>query len=281
MARECAHPDAQWLASLFPAEGPPVSRKAMADVMRQHPSDARAVFLVWAFVRDEGAMLVRAAEMGYAPAQAQMSIDGDPGDDTFSWATRGEAQGDRRAKNVLAYCYDNGEGCERDLAKAAQLYEQAAERGCPSALYVHGKTFGPHDWRRFHYWGRAKTGQCRYALREGIIPLLPLFEAGQLGRVLHVAAPALRRNVYGVAGGLYRTAVTEDDESRVTRVLQLHGAMLDRARQAIACWSVVGRRLGLVKDMRVVIAKMVWEEAWRWGERVERGTWSAPSCVIS
>jgi hypothetical protein len=27
---------------------------------------------------------------------------------------------------------------------------------------------------------------------------------------------------------------------------------------------MAGRRLGVVKDVRVMIAKMLWEEAWRW-----------------
>lgn len=36
------------------------------------------------------------------------------------------------------------------------------------------------------------------------------------------------------------------------------------ALTAIMCWSMVGRRLGVVKDMRVMIAKMVWEESRVW-----------------
>jgi hypothetical protein len=42
--------------------------------------------------------------------------------------------------------------------------------------------------------------------------------------------------------------------------------MLGRAREAIKCWSMAGRRVGVVKDMRVMISKMAWEEAWRWGQ---------------
>jgi hypothetical protein len=48
--------------------------------------------------------------------------------------------------------------------------------------------------------------------------------------------------------------------------MELHGAMLQRARRAIDCWSMAGRRLRVVRDMRVMIAKMAWEEVWRWGE---------------
>jgi hypothetical protein len=51
------------------------------------------------------------------------------------------------------------------------------------------------------------------------------------------------------------------------RVLELHGQLLGRARSAIDCWSVAARRLGVAKDIRVMIAKMAWEEVWRWGEQ--------------
>jgi hypothetical protein len=43
--------------------------------------------------------------------------------------------------------------------------------------------------------------------------------------------------------------------------------MLRRARDAVACWSIVGIRRGLVKDVRVMIAKMAWEEPWQWSEK--------------
>ncbi len=37
-----------------------------------------------------------------------------------------------------------------------------------------------------------------------------------------------------------------------------------RALLAIRCWSIIGRRLGVVKDLRVLIAKMVWAEKRVW-----------------
>jgi hypothetical protein len=64
------------------------------------------------------------------------------------------------------------------------------------------------------------------------------------------------------------------------RVFELHAAMLRRARRAIDCLSMAGRRRGVVKDMRVMIAKMLWAEAWRWGnsdngEQARKGEESA------
>jgi hypothetical protein len=62
---------------------------------------------------------------------------------------------------------------------------------------------------------------------------------------------------FAMSGGGFTVAQLE-------RVIELHAAMLGRARRAMVCWSMAGRRLGVVKDVRVMIAKMLWEEAWRW-----------------
>ncbi len=32
------------------------------------------------------------------------------------------------------------------------------------------------------------------------------------------------------------------------------------------CWLLVGRRIGVVKDMRLAIARLLWEERWEWGK---------------
>jgi hypothetical protein len=47
--------------------------------------------------------------------------------------------------------------------------------------------------------------------------------------------------------------------------IELHAAMLARAKEAICCWSMTAQRHGVVKDIRVLVAKMAWQEAWRWG----------------
>jgi hypothetical protein len=43
-ARECRHPDAQWLVALFPPETN-LEKGRMAEVLAEHPDDPRALFL--------------------------------------------------------------------------------------------------------------------------------------------------------------------------------------------------------------------------------------------
>jgi hypothetical protein len=75
MARECQHPDAVWLASLFPAAAE-VTQQRMCDLMLQQGEDSRALWLTWASGarrRDDVELLRRAAERGYAPAELSLA----------------------------------------------------------------------------------------------------------------------------------------------------------------------------------------------------------------
>jgi hypothetical protein len=77
-------------------------------------------------------------------------------------------------------------------------------------------------------------------------------------------APVLRANFDLAKRTVFGKITSESSLKMFQRVLALQDAMLGRARDAIRCWSVVGCRHGVVKDIRVMIAKMAWEDAWRW-----------------
>jgi hypothetical protein len=272
MARECRHPDAQWLASLFPA-GTAVRRDSMRRVMLEQGHDPRALFIASRLSSEDRTRVVRAAEMGYAPAQAIMAstamADHSSPSGRLAWAESASSQGDRRGLFMLAGHYARGRGCIKNVAKAKELYREAAELGDPAAQVRHGElSFGPLDWERFHWWGLAATRNFIYTDQFfcAIGALLPSFERGENGRILHTVVPVVR-NSANLRERLdsvfcFRQAVTD-------RLLGVHDAMLGRARAAIACWAAVARRLGLVKDMRVMIGKMAWEEPWRWGGKAE------------
>jgi hypothetical protein len=269
-ARDCQHPDAQWVASLFPAETA-VTLPRMRVVMLEQGGDARALYFVWATPPlGRGLLhepLVRAAEMGYAPAQASLSARAASPQEAFWWTERAASQGNRLGIYQLGKCFVEGRGCAVDLPRAIELYRRAAELELPEAMHEYGEVaFGERDWERYLWWGRAlERGRIFSFLRfsQSVVGLLPSFEKGELGRVLHTVAPVIAKRLGAVGTHEYGFRLVE---SECARILQLHGAMLDRARRAIDCWSIVARRRGVVKDMRVMIAKMAWKEVWRWGE---------------
>jgi hypothetical protein len=267
-ARNIRHPDAQWLASLF-APDVDMTRQQMWDVLLQQLNDPRAMFMLWQLEGIEERteqLLVRAAEAGYAAAQARLAVfrlDEENLDEAFVWAQRAAAQGERRGLDVLGTFYRHGIGCESDTVRAIESHKRAAELECtPSEFYYGTLAFGVHDWERYEWWGRSVfRGTERRNVCEAVLDLLPLFEGGELGRVLHTVA-RLARHVVATKP----VWVGSTDMIRYQRVVELHDAMLGRARRAMDCWSMAGRRCRVVKDIRVMIAKMVWEEPWHWGE---------------
>jgi TPR repeat protein len=267
MVRECQHPDAQWVAALFPV-GEAVTRRRMAEAMLEQSEDVRAIHL--GGLADEGwlNLVLRAAAMGYAPAQAVAAGCVRDDGDAFLWAQRAAEQGERYGYFQLGYCLSVGKGCARDRLKAVQLFKEAAELEHARAQYHYGLFgFGELDWRRFMWWGRAARRINEEFFSLAVLHLLPSFEKDELGRILHTAGMIIRANLDVANQQLFGLRIQEEHRPKLHRVMWLYERLLGRARDAIACWSMASRRHGVVKDIRVMIAKMAWEEVWLWGER--------------
>jgi hypothetical protein len=84
---------------------------------------------------------------------------------------------------------------------------------------------------------------------------------------LHIVAPVIRANLNIAKQKVFGYLIAASEVELLQQVIELHDAMIGRARRAIDCWSMAGRRCGVVKDMRLMISKMAWEEAWQWGEK--------------
>jgi hypothetical protein len=240
MARECRHPDAQWLASLFPAHGDVPTQHDMTVVMLQQGPDPRDMHLA-AKLRnlDSVALLRHAAARGYAPSQALYR---------------------------LSFCFREGRGCVKNLGRAVKLLRESALLEFPPARVHYGSTFGELDWERYLWHGKAAKHGYNYPFRMALLRLLPLFEKRENGRVLFTVGPLIKANLSVAKCRVFGERFEVDWMEKFQRVTALYGTMIGRARAAIACWSSVGRRCGVVKDIRVVIAKMAWGEVWRWGE---------------
>ncbi len=269
MARECQHEDAKWLASLFPAdEALAISR--MREVLLVHQKDARAVFIAWALDddSDDNAPLLRAAEMGYALAQAVLSWGTTTGEDKLAWAEKAAAQGNRQGLFQLGDNLLLGRVCEKDEVRAVALFKEAAELGDADAQLRFGEVaFGAFDWERFHWWALAASrGRGANQFVPAMLELVELFEAGKHGRILAEVAPAMKGNLDVANGKAFRFYVGSTNVEKLEQVVVLYQVCLARARQAIVCWSMVGVRLGVMKDVRVMIAQVAWTERWRWAE---------------
>jgi hypothetical protein len=268
MRKWTTHPDAVWFSSLVP---PDATEERLVEIMREQGDDPRALYFVWLLADGEPrCVLERAAEKGFAPAQTMMSLccaaeSSLDRDKAFFWAEAAANQGDRSGILRLAQCLHKGVGCERDDARAIELYRVAAQVGDPCAMRSYGKLgFGQFDWERYTWYGRAATHGVVRPLFAALADLVPLFELGQHGRVLHTVAVFVRGNFDVKGQEAFGVGADDDILQHCSRIVELHDAMLHRARRALACWSVVALRLGMAKDMRVLIAKMAGEEPWLW-----------------
>jgi TPR repeat protein len=269
MVRECRHPDAQWLAALLPATGVAVTRECVRQVLLGLSEDARAIDIAWRLSdKDDKAPLRRAAMMGYAPAQAQLSRFGSIAE-CFELAQKAAAAGNRSGIHQLGSCYQAGMAvaCTQDTRRAIALFQKAADLGCPRAQMALGYTaYDELDWQRYDLFTQAALRGHTMALRfvgPGI------FMQGKNRRILHIVASCIRPN-FDITKRLFFGHPSRENHDSLVQVLQFHDAMLGVARPAIDCWSIAARRRGIVKDIRVMIAKIAWEEVWLWGEVQKR-----------
>jgi hypothetical protein len=268
MARGCRHPDAQWLLALLP-RGEPVTLHLLRAAVNDQTS-GRGLYLAWELdQRRDVALLQRAAEMGYARAQAFLSSELVESADVFRLAQSAADGGDRDGLFRLANCFYGGVGCAKDETKAIELFRQSAELELGIAQHRYGElAFGELDWERHMWWGRAAVrGVHGYGFCTTVISLLPSFEKFEHGRILHTAAQVVKENLNVAASALFGVPIEKKLVTKLQRVLGLHNGMLRRAKLAISSWLLVARRLGVAKDVRLIVAKMAWEEPWQWGEK--------------
>jgi hypothetical protein len=267
-ARACQHPDAQWLASFFPPGGVAPTRAQLLEVMREHGDDPRAMFVSWQISsQDEVAddVLQRAARAGYAVAQGRLARHARD----FDWAQRAAAQRDRFGLGELGVSHFEGRGFAQDQARGLALIKEAADLECPKAQYRLGKlAYTELDWQRYVLWGSAAARRVRPKdFCSAAIRLAPYFERRELGRVLNTVGAVLRAHLDVASQTVFGDGLFEGELESFQRIVALHEAMLDRARAAIACWSMVGVRCRVVRDVRMLIAELAWGEVWVWGEQ--------------
>jgi hypothetical protein len=257
LARKCRHSDAQWFFQVVPQdEEADVLAFLKRGLIEACPDDPRAMFIHGALANRQ--LVAKAAELGYAPAQALMASIPGCRREQFAWAENALAQNDRNGMYHAACRLQEGRGCTPNLERAAALFERASELGHAVAPLRLGTGFyGAYDWRRYRLWGLALERDSPWA--AGALMEAAAEHAGEAGRVVFEIGGALRRAEKRPKGRreLHLTA-------HALRCVEVYNLATARAEAAIECWLAVGQRLGVVKDMRRLIAQMVWEDRGAW-----------------
>jgi TPR repeat protein len=119
----------------------------------------------------------RAADLGDAFAQAWMAWE-TVGEESFRWAKKSVAQGERDGFFWLGRCYRDGMGCEQDFERAKKNFLVASELGDIIAMVRVCDLFDKDNPERFVWLGRAAANKVFYSFLTEMVDQLDNFNHG-------------------------------------------------------------------------------------------------------
>ncbi len=260
LAGACKHPEAQWLTRICTGKKFKSREEAQDLFLSFGETDARAQCFSWCLgARDDVSPLWRSAELGYAFGQAQAALEAN-GEDRFKYAKRASEQLERDGFLLLGWCFQNGFGCEQDFEKEKQNFCLAAEHGSVQAMNECGAFLDESDPQRWHWWGLAASLGDPCNFHNEFVKCMQKFDSvSKNPAVVFAIGKALKGHVSVVT----RTIFEQDFgfESRIVyanQAIAFHDAQIRAARLATETWTLVGIRLKIAKDVRILIAKLVW-----------------------
>jgi hypothetical protein len=118
-------------------------------------------------------------------------------------------------------------------------------------MYWYGKlAFQEDDGQRYHWWERAGLKRFEvFLFPSDVARILPRLESSENGR-LHTVALLIRTHLNVATLTIFGRVVSEEELKKLQRVVQLHDALLERARRAIGCMMVHARIMALARIVK-------------------------------
>ncbi len=260
LARDCKHPDALWISSICKD----VSTKERAvEAFRSVENDARALCFSWWLSKAEDlSFLLRAAEMGDALACSTLCthVFSFNRKEAFRLAHLAAEQHERNGFRWLGFLLAEGAGCEKDIRLAEKNYLVAAELGDVAAADKLGRLMLKSEHCRWIWLARAALHRMPDSFLCCFSQEVERFYSSSgnaenvflIGRVLRGKIDLKKKEIMGV---------NVDFEHRKRPALQavsFFESQIEYARLAVDCWTILGMRLGMPKDLRIYIGKMIW-----------------------
>ena len=256
-------PEMRWLAELFPSEAfLEDAEQRLSGWHKAHPDDARALVYL-AKVRGDVLLLEKAASMGDARAMADIVFSSSCSDDRkFQLALASAEKGDADGTYCLMECFRAGTGCEKNEDFAKVFMERAADLG--SCYAYDDLIFDP----QMKPAQKVKLSICFFGtdysrsddLHSDLDGLFRRYATnGSCGDVIFEVGEMFMGNVDAVEGKVFGRKKDPD----LVEILLLAVAMYDgwchSAREACIVWVLIAKRMRINKDVRKMIAIMVWE----------------------
>ena len=247
-----------------------------------HPDDARALRYL-ADLRKDGSLMEKAAEMGDARAMANVVLSSFRSEErTFQLARASYEMGDADGTFCLMQCFWFGIGCVQNEDFAYELLDRAADLGSFRAFchILHYRAVEPQ--RRMEPARRVKLLTSFFEIDSeklsvfysDLEEVLQCYETDwSFGSVLFEAGEMLKGNI-DADGKVLGRIVDPGRLKLLLRAVAIYDDWCSVAREACVAWILVAKRMGVNKDVRKMISKMVWE-AMLCEARRERGDNSA------
>ena len=265
LARDCKHPDAVWLTSIF--EGKDVSTKEEArKVLLSHQTDARALCFAWWLADDrEGdwPLLRRAAEMGNAFACSTLFGLGwgQNEEEAFRLAQLAASQHELDGFRELGDCFRHGIGCKNDLNLAKENLLIAAELGHVCAADDYGNLLVESDPACWLWLGRAALrGRPRSFLYSFSTQVEQFFSGSGNATIVFLIGRALKENIDLEKKKIFGKKLYFDSQiGPANQAFSFYSSQIKSARLAVDTWTLLATRLHMIKDMRIFIGRMIWD----------------------
>jgi hypothetical protein len=261
MASSCEHPDALWLTTACRGKDVTTKEDAKRVFSALGQNDARALCFSWLcgtlLERSDFAPLLRAAELGFAFAQTWL-VDRM---EQFELSKLAAAQGERDGFFNLGLCFRDGEGCEQDLDKAKENFLRASELGDVSAMIELSALLDCSDAQRWRWMGQGAVLGLSWLFLAKFSEQVELFNSGSgsalavfaIGRALQGHVNEGKKRVFN-SGYNFGSCI-----GLAKQAIAFYEAQIKATKDAMRAWSLVGIKLKVVKDVRKLIAKLIWD----------------------
>lgn len=268
LAALCDHADARWLTEACAGKDVKTEEDAKRVFSAFGQNDARALCFAWLCGAREGRdsydLLRRSATLGCAFAQAKLAglVHADDEDAKFFAAQVAATQGERDGFYRLGFCFERGRGCEIDFEKARENYLLSMQLGRhrQQVLERLGCCYDESDVRRWQCWGEAASGCDFPCFIVKFVEQVELFHCGFCSdAVMYAIGQALHGNVNESQGTIFNSYYMFE---KVVDSAKQAVAFFEKSRacrKAVDCWTLVGFRFHVVKDIRKLIANLIWD----------------------
>lgn len=266
LAAACEHPEARWLTTALAGKGVETRKQARVVFLGMGENDRALCFVHAGMEHDDLPRMRRSADLGYALAQGLMAWQ-TKGEDRFNYAKAAALQGERLGFFWLGKCFNDGEGCEKNLSKAKENFVIAAELGEKDAMHDLFSLLESSDSLRWRWKGRAarlrdSISFMRLAYEEVLDCVDPIDTMSscwnaatifEIGRAFCGHIDIEKETIFGETWRFDCLIIPANV------AVEFYKEQLVACRRAVDEWSLFGIRSGVVKDIRVFIGKMIWD----------------------